>query len=68
MQSLLRLTEAYPNLRFLDAVRDLKLTHLEFVQMSNDKIRIESTLDGFICLRCPQFQEHVCLSSFPSLK
>lgn len=58
-QGLLRMIEAYPSLIFLDMLRDLKVTNMEYVQMTEDKIRIESTLEGYSCLHCPQFQRHV---------
>lgn len=61
LQGLLRLIEGYPNIRFLDTFRDLKLTNMEYVKMAEDKSQIENTLDGFNCISCPQFLEHVCL-------
>ena len=59
MQGLLRLIEGYPNIRFLDTIRDLKLTSMEYVEMAEDACQIESTLDGFSCIGCPHFLEHV---------
>ena len=61
LQGLLRLIESYPNIRFLDTFRDLKLTSMEYVKMAEDKKQIESTLDGFSCICCPQFLQHVCM-------
>ena len=54
------MTEGYPNLKFLDAIQDLKVTDIEYVQVTENIIQLEGTLEGYECLHCPQFQNHVC--------
>ena len=54
--------ETYPNLKFLDAVQDLRVTNMEFIQMSEAKVQIESTLEMYNCIHCSHFQEHVCIN------
>lgn len=60
IQGLVRMVERYPDLKFLDAVQDLKVTDMNFVQTLEDKIQVENTLEGYNCLDCPHFQSHVC--------
>ena len=54
------MTEIYPDLKFLDPVQDLKVTSMEYVQMSEHNFQIESTLESYNCVGCPQFLKHVC--------
>ena len=58
------MTEGYPNLRFLDAIQDLKVTGMEYVQVAENIIQLEETLEGYECLHCPQFPNHVHMLLF----
>lgn len=54
------MVEVYPNLKFLDIVQDLRVTSMEYIQMNEAKVQLESTLEGYNCLHCSRFHEHVC--------
>ena len=59
-QTLLRLTEAFPGgVPYLDPVRDLKLSNMEFVEMREEREQFEATLQHYSCKRCPEFEKHV---------
>ena len=59
-QALLRLTEAFPSgVPALCPVRQLRVTDMEFVQMRDERERLESTMDCYTCVRCPEFESHV---------
>ena len=59
-QSLLRLTEAFPaGLPALCPVRQLRVTDMGFVQLRDERERLESTMDCYTCVRCPDFEAHV---------
>ncbi|XP_038045840.1 helicase SKI2W-like [Patiria miniata] len=58
-QELLRITEANPEgLTSLDPVKDLHLRELDQVEKFQERDTLESLLDQFGCLNCPNFLEH----------
>ena len=59
-QALLRLTEAFPRgVPALCPVRQLRVTDMGFVQMRDERERLESTMECYTCIRCPEFDSHV---------
>ena len=59
-QGLLRLTEAFPDgVPALRPVRELRITDMEFVQIRDEREKLESTMDCYTCCHCPQFEAHV---------
>ena len=68
-QALLRLTEAFPNgVPWLNAVKHLRITDMEFVQMRDETEKLESTMDFYTCKRCPEFEAHVSTIHTPLLQ
>lgn len=59
-QALLRLTEAFPDgIPSLDPVKHLHITDMEFVQMRDEREKLESTMNSYTCTRCLDFEAHV---------
>ena len=59
-QSLLRLTEAFPSgVPALSPVKHLRITDMEFVEMSDERGKLEATMDCYNCTHCPEFKAHV---------
>ncbi|XP_077986520.1 superkiller complex protein 2-like [Glandiceps talaboti] len=58
-QELLRLTEANPDgLETLDPVSDLHIRDIDLVEQFHKKASLESSVENFNCVNCPQFLEH----------
>ena len=59
-QALLRLTEAFPQgVPALSPVKHLRITDMEFVEMRDEREKLESTMEFYTCKRCPDFEAHV---------
>ena len=59
-QALLRLTEAFPQgVAALSPVKHLRITDMEFVEMRDEREKLESMMDFYTCKRCPEFEAHV---------
>lgn len=68
-QAVLRLTEAFPDgVPSLDPVKQLHITDMEFVQMRDEREKLESTMNSYTCTRCPDFEAHVSLYQLLRLK
>ena len=64
-QELLRLIEANPDgLTYLDPIKDFNMKHLEVVEKVKRVNQLESSINSYQCIECPQFEKHVGLKNF----
>ena len=59
-QDLLRLVEDNPQgITCLDPMKDLKVNTMEYMELKDEKYRLEKTMCYYDCVRCPDFDDHV---------
>eukprot|EP00112_Aurelia_sp_Birch-Aquarium-sp1_P007962 Seg187.3 transcript_id=Seg187.3/GoldUCD/mRNA.D3Y31 product="Helicase SKI2W" protein_id=Seg187.3/GoldUCD/D3Y31 len=58
-QELLRLVETNPDgLTYLDPIKDFNMKHLEVVEKIKRVNQLESSINSYKCIECPQFEKH----------
>lgn len=64
-QELLRLVEAsLTGVELLDA-EELKMKRVEYLEQSLEKKRLISLAPNYSCIKCPNFEQHVCSYLLP---
>lgn len=51
------------DLPYLDPMRDLKINDMEYVELREKRVILESMVTSYDCVHCPLFERHVSIAA-----